>query len=118
MANIETRIPVLRVPNLPQGKMVDTNGMPTDDELSFRQTLITLLQSLFGEQGLVAPGQTAANVTRIQNNVTKNQGAVPVDQHTCAFGTILYESDTGLVKIAIEDPLGSGIPVFKTVTLT
>ena len=118
MANISTRIPVTRVPNLPSGQMVDANGMPTDDELSFRQTLISLLQSLFGEQGLVAPSQTAANILTIQNNVTKAQGAIPAQYFTCAFGTFLYESDTGLVKVSVEDPLGSGIPVFKTVTLT
>jgi hypothetical protein len=125
MANIETRIPVTRVPNLPSGKMVDANGMPTDDELSFRQTLISLLQSLFGEQGLVVPTQTKANIDTIQSNDAQAQGASPAVYKTCQFGTILYNSSPydaitnpggNSIMVAVDD--GTGAPLFKVVTLT
>jgi len=101
----------IRIPNLPIGQIVDENGNATDDELTFRHALITQLQDNFGAEGCVIPSQTAANILIIQNN-TDVQG-----NFTCQFGTMLYESDTGLVKIAIEDPLGSGIPVFHTITV-
>ena len=108
----------IRIPNLPMGKIVDANGMPTDDEMTFRQTLLTLLQQFIGNEGLVMPSQTAANILLIQNNTAQAQGATPAFTNTCAFGTMIYESNTALVKVAIEDPLGSGTPVFKTVTVT
>lgn len=101
---------LIRVPNLPMGKMVDENGMPTDNELAFRQQLITTLNQLFGNEGCVVPTQTAANITVIQNNVN------PQGQYTCAFGTILYNSDANSIMIAVDN--GAGAPLFKTVTLT
>ncbi len=100
-----------RIPNLPTGQVVDDKGNATDDELTFRHTLVTNLQRLFGPEGCVVPSQTAADILTIQNNLN-GQG-----QYTCAFGTIIYESDTGLLKVAKEDPLGSGIPVFHTITV-
>ena len=39
--------PVIRIPNLPIGQIVDENGNATDDELSFRHALITSLQNNF-----------------------------------------------------------------------
>lgn len=101
---------VTRIPNLPLGKIVDDNGNPTDDELTFRQALVTSLQNYMGNEGLVAPTQTATNITTIQNN-QNSQG-----QYTCAFGTIIYDSTNNSIKIAIDN--GSGAPLFKTVTLT
>lgn len=107
--------PNIRVPNLPVGKMVDENGAPTPEELTFRQRLVSSLQDNFGPEGLVAPTQTAANITVIQNNTTPNPSggaAVP----TCQFGTILYNVTANSIMIAVDD--GSGSPIFKTVTLT
>ncbi len=109
---------VIRIPPLHLGKMVDANGMPTDDEKTFRQGLVSLLQQLFGNEGIVMPSQTATNILTIQNHTAQAQGATPNTSNTCAFGTMIYESDTALVKVSIEDPLGSGTPVFKTVTVT
>ncbi len=105
----------VRIPNLPLGKIVDQNGMPTDDELNFRQTLITLLQKILGNEGLVMPQQSSANITIIQDNVQQAPDAT-TSIHTCQFGTMIYDTTLGVAKIALEDPLGSGIPVFHTIT--
>lgn len=111
---------ILRVPNLPLGKIVDENGMPTDDELTFRQALVTLLQKLFGNEGVVMPSQPQANVTAIQN-YTNPQG-----QKTCQFGTIIYIPSTTAfpaapndsLVVAFNDGTAAQEPVFKTITVT
>jgi len=122
---MSTDVPIqrntVRIPNLPMGQIVDANGKATDEEMTFRQALLTLLEQLAGNEGLVMPQQTDANITTIQNATIEtpigNSGS-SVTTYTCAFGTMLYDSTTAEVKIAVEDPLSSGIPVFKTVTLT
>lgn len=101
---------IIRIPNLPLGQITDENGMPTDDELTFRQSLLTSLQRYIGNEGVVVPTQTAADILTIQNHVN-SQG-----QYTCAFGTILYNSDANSIMIAVDG--GGGVPLFKTVTLT
>lgn len=109
----------VRIPNLPIGRIVDDNGKPTDDELTFRQALLTLLEQIVGTEGLVMPQQPTTNITTIQNAKSTipvgNSGAV--DQtYTCAFGTMIYDTTLGVAKIALEDPLHSGIPVFHEIT--
>lgn len=101
---------VVRIPNLPLGKLVDTDLNPTDDEITFRHTLITSLQKNFGDEGVVIPTQPTANITIIQNN--QNQATPP--QYTCQAGTFIYDSDTNSVKVAI---LVAGVPTFKTVVV-
>ncbi len=109
----------VRIPNLPMGRIVDENGRATDDEITFRQALLSLLQRIAGTEGLVMPQQTSANITTIQNNVeyipVGNTGDVN-QIHTCEFGTIIYNSTANTVQIAINN--GTGEPIFKTVTLT
>lgn len=109
----------VRIPNLPMGRIVDENGKATDDELTFRQALLTLLQQLAGTEGLVMPQQTTANITAIQNNRMNvpvgNTGGVN-QIYTCAYGTMIYDSDLKVAKVALEDPAHSGVPKFFTVT--
>ncbi len=102
--------PVIRVPNLNVGKMVDEQGMATIEEMSFRQTLLTSLQQNFGNEGLVAPTQTAANITIIQDYQLENK------EYSCQYGTIIFNSTANSIMIAVND--GTGKPIFKTVTLT
>ncbi len=102
---------LIRIPNLPMGQIVDEQGMPTDDELTFRQGLLSSLQNYMGNEGLVMPSQTAANILIIQNHQLPNM------QYTCAFGTMIYNTTLATVMIAVETAPGSGIPIFKTVTL-
>lgn len=108
--------PVVRVPNLQSNKITDKDGNATDDELTFRHTLITNLQKLFGNEGCVVPTQNATNITIIQNNTVTNPGTGVSDTYTCQFGTILYNSTANSIMIAVDN--GAGVPVFKTVTLT
>lgn len=124
--NISVQDPVIRIPNLPSGRMVDANGMPTEEELTFRQALLTLLQDLFGSEGLVMPSQSQANVTAIQNNQAQAQGSATGSVYTCQFGTMLYIPSTAIyptspndsVVIAMNDGTVNQAPIFKTVTVT
>lgn len=103
--------PPLRIPILHTGKVVDENGMATPAELAYRQSLTDSLQNYVGNQGLVAPTQSSANIASIAANTNPSSGA-----YTCQYGTIIYNSTNNTVQIAINN--GSGAPVFKTVTLT
>lgn len=106
---------VIRIPNLPMGAIVDKDGLATDDELTFRQILVTNLQKLFGSEGVVLPSLTTTEIT----DIAAHQQSTPSGMiYTCQFGTQVYNSTLGTVMIAVEFPLASGIPVFKTVTLT
>lgn len=110
---------LVRIPNLPSGPLVDKNGYPTPEELTFRESLLTLLNSILGAEGLVMPSQPGANITIIQNNTIQTPNA-NAPTYTCQFGTMIYQTDAmsgaTAVKIAVDD--GTGVPTFKTVTLT
>lgn len=108
----------IRIPNLPMGRIVDADGKPTDDELTFRQTLLTLLEQLLGTEGLVMPQQPTANITTIQNHTQKTPGASSGTVYTCQFGTFIYDSTTREVKVTVESGPSTGVPVFKVVTIT
>jgi len=103
----------IRIPNLPVGRLVDENGNTTDEEQTFRQTLISSLQDNFGSEGCVVPSQTTANITKIQNHTVIDQ-ATGNPVYTCKGGTLIYDTDTDELKVAI---LSGGIPSFKVVTV-
>lgn len=103
-----------RIPNLPLDKMVDEQGSATPTELTFRQTLVSNLQLLFGAEGCVVPSQSAANIATIQANTVINP-ATGLPQATTQAGTLLYNTDANSLMVAI---LVGGLPVFKTVTVT
>lgn len=105
---------VIRIPNLPTDIIVDDKGQATDDEKTFRQTLITSLQKNFGDEGVVLPAQTAANILTIQNNNYIDQ-ATGLTVYSCQYGTMIYNSTANSIMIAVEN---GGVPLFKTVTLT
>ena len=99
----------VRIPNLHMGEMVDNTGYPTDDEMTFRQVLITNLQRLFGNNGVVLPSLTTVEISYVENNVDI-QG-----RKTCAYGTMVYDKTVNQVKVAIN--IG-GNPVFKVIPYT
>lgn len=105
----------VRIPNLPMGRIVDDNGKPTDEELTFRQSLLTLLQQIAGTEGLVAPSQSATNIASIQSNQINVEGASNNPLYTCAGGTIIYNTTNDTLQVAI---LSAGVPSFKTFTVT
>lgn len=109
---------VIRIPNLPIGKMVDEQKNPTDDELTFRTALVNGLQTLFGNEGCVVPTQSYANMLLIQNNLNT------LGQYTCQFGTCLYVPDfpvggppVATPSIVFSVDSGGAVPLFKRVTL-
>ena len=103
----------IRIPNIPSGKVVDENGFASDDEQTFRRVLITSLQNNFGSEGCVVPSQTTDNITSIQNN-TYVEPATGNTIYTCQGGTLIYDTDTDQLKVAI---LAAGVPTFRVVTV-
>ena len=127
MANIQRNR--IRIPNLPMGPLVDQNGMPTDEEQTFRQALITLLQTFIGDEGLVIPTQDEASELLIQNNTEETPAGTygtPIVTYTCALGTMLYvipdpndyTHDKVVVAVRNSNDYPDSAPLFKTVTLT
>ncbi len=115
---------IVRIPNLPLDKMVDENGRATPSELTFRQTLVSNLQTLFGQEGCVIPTQSPTNITIIQNNTIINP-ATGVAQYSCQLGTILYSQhptdytqDKVVIAVRNDNTYPATAPVFKQVTLT
>lgn len=116
----------MKIPSLPVDKFITIDKK--DIELSdvseagrqYLDKLTNELQTNAGQEGLVMPTQSSAplppphastnNIAIIQNNQLAN------GQFTCQFGTMLYDSHTNNVLIAVNN--GSGQPIFKTVTLT
>ncbi len=114
----------IRVPTLPMGEMVTKDGMPTDDELLFRNQLIVSLQKNFSNEGLVIPVQgnaasPADYVTQIQNHQNLK------GQFTCALGTMLYvipdqadyTQDKVMIAVRNDNTFPLTAPIFKQVTL-
>lgn len=116
----------IRVPNLPIGQMVDSEGNPTNTEMTFRQALITSLQTNFSSEGLVAPIQNPTTLPLIQDNAIPDP-VTGLLNYTCLPGTILYvqhptDYTQDKVMIAVRNsnifPSSLSPVLFKTVTLT
>ena len=98
---------VVRIPNLPMGHIVDADGLPTDDELTFRQTLITNLQKFIGNEGMVLPSLTTSQIDQIVAATNS------LNQFTCPFGAMFY--DTTLNEIWATKSV-AGVPTkFKII---
>ena len=126
MTDYATYNPNIRIPNLPNGKIVDENGYPTVEEQTFRQALLTLLQNNIGDAGTAITQQNQANMNTIVENtqITQLPEGAGITNYTCQFGTMFYNTDPpsmsnpggyGL-QVAIND--GSGVPVLRTVTIS
>ena len=114
----------VRIPNLPVDQMVDANGYATPSELTFRQTLLSNLQTLFGNEGCVIPTQSPANATTIINNTIINP-VTNTAQYSCQLGTMLYirhptdyTQDKVVIAVRNSNDYPVTAPIFKTVTLT
>lgn len=104
----------VRIPNLPVGPIVDANGMPTGEELTFRQALLSLLEQFMGTEGLVMPGQTTSDINTIVANTNNTEGATGT-VYTCNPGTFLYDTTDNSIKVTV---MSGGQPMVKTVTIT
>ena len=114
MSNQNIQRDVVKIPNLPSGKIVDESGRATDDELTFRQSLLTLLQQNIGPEGLVAPAQTATDIAAIVANTQDAPGANPNFVYTCPPGNIVYNSTNDTLQVTV---LVLGVPTLRTFTL-
>ncbi len=115
----------IRIPNLPLGQIVDDKGMPTDDELTFRQSLVTALQNNMGNEGLVIPQQSQADANTILNHRVENPSNPATFVYTCQLGTMLYiphatdyTQDKVVIAVRNDATYPATPPIFKTVTLT
>lgn len=119
----------IRIPNLPMGPLVDKDGYPTDEEQTFRQALLTLLQTFMGDEGLVMPTQDQASMIQIQNHTETTPAGTygtPIVTYTCALGTMLYvipdatdyTQDKVMVAVRNSNDYPDSAPLFKTFTLT
>ena len=97
----------INIPSLPTGKFFDKEtGDILDNYRQFFDQLVKVLQQNAGQEGLIAPTQTASNITIIQNNRLAN------GSYTTPGACFLYDGTNDLVKVSI---LAAGIPSFKTV---
>lgn len=104
----------VRIPALPSGRIVDDKGNPTADELTFRQTLVTLLNQILGNEGLVITSQTTANISTIVANTSTTQGTSNT-VYTCLPGTLFYNSTNNTMEVIL---LTTGVPARYLVTTT
>lgn len=118
MTDVPFKNPVIRIPNLPNGQIVDKDGNATDDELTFRHALVSQLQALFGSEGMVMPTQDPTSAATILNHQNA-QGS-----YTCQLGTMLYvqhptdyTQDIVVISVRNDNTYPDTPPIFKTVTL-
>jgi hypothetical protein len=119
---------VVRIPNLPMGRIVDKDGRPTDEEMFFRQSLLSLLLDLIGAQGVVIPSQTQTDADKIAANTVQTPNATggTITSFTCQLGTMLYIPSTATypatpndqLVVAMDDGTALHAPTFKTITVT
>jgi len=116
----------IRVPTLPMGEMVKPDGNPTDDELLFRNQLITSLLQNFGNEGLVIPTQNNGVIAGVDDYVTQIQNHQNISgEYTCALGTMLYvipdpndyTKDKVMIAVRNDNTFPLTAPIFKQVTL-
>ena len=125
MTDIQIQRNTVRIPNLPLGQIIKPDGTPTDEEQTFRQALLTLLEQIAGNEGLVMPSQPVANVLTIQNHVVQTPDA-STKTYTCAYGTLLYQVNDDSptphpikdeVVVAVNDAGSPNKPKFKQIVL-
>lgn len=93
-------------------KFVNPDGTLSEVAQNFLDALQSLMNTFIGEEGVVMPTQTASNITVIQNNTQMTPNGV--NYHTCAYGTLIYDSTDNTARVALNN--GSNAPIFKTIT--
>jgi hypothetical protein len=74
----------MNIPNFQDSQVIDPKtGKWTDEWKQIMQALFQSLQNSAGNEGLVAPGQTTANIATIQTNAPN--GAIIYDSTTNEF---------------------------------
>lgn len=104
----------MNIPTLPFGPMVTKEGTSTSEELIFRQNLITELNKGVGLFYYALPQVTDDQVTMLEAATIPNPAGGVL--YTTPFGAAIYNITANSIMFAVDD--GSGVPVFKTATLT
>lgn len=92
-------------------QFVNEDGTLTAVAQSFLDSLLSLMQSNLGQEGLVMPPQKSSDITIIQNNI--NKSPTEIITYTCNYGTMIYDETNNVGKLALNN--GSGVPIFKTI---
>lgn len=101
----------MNIPSLPVDALINLKtGDMSDSWRNFFDILLNELQTNASNEGLVSPTQNSTNIGIIESNTLQN------GSYTLQYGTCLYNSSANTMMFAINN--GSGVPVFKTVTLT
>jgi hypothetical protein len=101
----------MNVPSFLDSRVIKEDGTWTDEWKTIMQALFQNMQSNLGNEGLVMPMQSAANIATIQNNTVLVNGNTI---YTCSYGTMIYNSSANTAQVALNN--GSGVPMFKTIT--
>ncbi len=88
-------------------KIVNEDGTFSDVAQNYFDSLNSYLIGTIGSEGLVAPSQSASNISIIANNQNSSGG------YTCQFGTFIFNTDVNDPQVAINN--GSGVPVFVSI---
>lgn len=110
--------PIIQASRIPSmdfrgNKFVNEDGTLSETAQAFFDLLQTSLIKIIGNEGLVAPSQTTANINIIQNNLQTSP--TNIETNTCQFGTFVYDEDSNQVKVTVDK--GDGTPLFKQVSL-
>lgn len=98
------------VPNVPTDPMFELKGnniVLTSIGKNFFEQFINYFFTNFSNEGLVAPSQGNTNANTIVHHQNSSS------QFTCAYGTLLYNSDTNTLQVCINN--GSNVPIFVNV---
>ena len=109
---------ISQIPDLPIDGFVDEEGNLSDAAKYFFQQLISVLQNIAGNYGLVPPSQSTADIATIAVATLTGltySATPPLNPYTVGGGTILYDSTLNVLKTIY---LTGGAPVVKTFTVT
>lgn len=104
----------MNIPNLPVGRIIEDNGNPTDQELTFRQNLISELQKNVGKYFFAPPQLSSAEIAQLELATEPSPAGGVI--YVVPFGAWVYNTTTNAIMFAVDN--GSGAPIFKTATLT
>jgi hypothetical protein len=82
----------MKIPNLPNDKLVQVNGEIHPNWKSFFEQLINVQQYHLSDEGYILPRQQTENITKLENASTNNpNNPRPQDNQT---GRVIYNSET------------------------
>jgi hypothetical protein len=90
----------MKIPNLEQGKICNSDGTPAPAYLNYHAAINTELQNNVSNEGYVVPQQNTANITNIAQKSLAQQSIV-----------LIHDNETDETKLIING-------VVKTITVS